>query len=72
MEAGVSPARPRHCNGQQESLSPLGNREGERRSSPKPGDLAVRATLQSLAGGMVASQRIEALPLAHLRSAGGG
>jgi len=29
-EAGVNPARPRHCNGRITSLTtPLGNREGE-------------------------------------------
>src|ERR1051325_8388535 len=50
--------------------TPLGL-PGRRAVRPKPGDLFVRATCRSLAGGMVAL-RTEAQTLAHLRSAGGG
>src|SRR5918996_6110781 len=50
--------------------TPLGNREGEP-FRPKPGDVSVRATSRSLAGGMVAL-RTRAQALTHLRSAGDG
>src|SRR5207244_13535588 len=44
---------------------------GRRAARPEPGDLSVRATCRSLAGGMVAL-RIQAQALAHLRTVGGG
>ena len=72
-EAGVNPARPRHCNGQQYPASHATGKPGRRAGGPKPGDLSTRATTTPSGEGRVAIPATATrLCSAHLRTPGDG